>query len=253
MNVSLYTAASAMNATSRWQETITENLASSAVPGFKKQDLTWATIEAGLLPPGTTTGALPTQFVLPSISTATNFAPGQMRHTGVNTDVAIDGPGFFEVQLPDGRLGYSRDGEFHVNARGQLVTKQGFLVLGDNGPLQFDPNLGGALTESLGIAASGEVSQEGEVRGRLRLVEFNQPQLLSAVGGGLFVAQNPGLVEVDTGSSSLMQRCLEGSNTSPMTEMTNLITAMRTFEANQRVVQLQDERMAKVISELTPV
>src|SRR5258708_25868300 len=137
MNIGLYQAAAALNANSRWQESIAQNLASSSIPGFKKQEISFGAVAAGLMP-------APAQgserFALPHATPATNFKPGELKFTGVKTDVALDGGGFFAVQLPDGATTYTRDGEFQVNASGQLVTKQGHSVLGEAGPTQLDPN-----------------------------------------------------------------------------------------------------------------
>ena len=252
MNVSLYSAASAMNANLRWQEIIAENLAASSVPGFKKQEMTVAGVQPGGQAAMTATGAAEPRFVVPHAVVSTDFSPGQFRFTGLNTDVGIEGSGFFEVQLPDGTVAYTRDGEFRLDGQARLVTKQGFEVLGDGGPIRFDPTLGGSLMESVSIAPGGEVVQAGELRGRMRVVEFNNPALLQPVGGGLFLAQQPGLMELSDPASTLRQRWLEQANTSPVTEMASLLTAMRAFEANQRVVQVQDERLGKVIAELTP-
>ena len=161
-------------------------------------------------------------------------------------DFAIEGPGFFEVQLPNGDHAYTRDGEFQLNAQGQMVTKTGNPVLSDGGPIQFDPNNASPIT----VSSTGEVSQGGDVKGRLRLVEFNDPHLLTSIGGGCFLANHQDLLAKDSTASSVRQGYLEGSNTSPTSEMASLITAMRMFEANQRVLQMQDERMGHVISEL---
>ena len=154
MNVSLYQAASAMSANARWQDVVSQNLASASVPGFKKQDLSFSSVQAGLLK--SANGSTP--VTLPRVQSATNFQQGESRYTGVNTDVAIDGDGFFEIQLANGSTAYTRDGEFQVNAQGQLVTKQGCLVLGDRGPIQLDRNNPNALT----ISATGEVAQGKE-------------------------------------------------------------------------------------------
>ena len=106
MNVSLYQAAAAMNAQSRWQELITENLASGSVPGFRKQDICFSAIEAGLDP--TATGLNNAHYVIPAAHTALNLQPGELRSTGNKFDFALEGPGFFEVQLSDGSRHYTR-------------------------------------------------------------------------------------------------------------------------------------------------
>jgi flagellar basal-body rod protein FlgG len=252
MNLSLYQAASALSATSRLQELIAENLAASATPGFKRHELALAAVDAGLLPASALNGTTaPQPFLLSRVQVSTDFTPGQMRFTGENTDVAIDGKAFFEVQLPDGKLGYTRDGGFQFNAQGQLVTKEGFPVLGENGPIQLDPN-SGSLLNSLSISAYGDVAQDTESRGKLRIVEFNEPNLLTPATGGIYLAQHPTLFEVNSPTSTVRQRWLEAGNASPMTEMATLMTTMRSFEANQRALQLQDERLGRLISDLTP-
>ena len=154
-----------------------------------------AAVGAGLLPAGGQ-GNTSMDFSLPKPIASVNFSPGEVQYTGVSTDVAIEGSGFFAILLPDGRQGYTRDGQFHVDAQGQLVTKQGYPGLGMNGPVQFDLKLGSASAENISISREKEISQGGEVRGRLRVVEWNNPALLSQAGGGLFLARQAGLQEV---------------------------------------------------------
>src|SRR6266536_6031406 len=129
MNVSLYQAAAAMNANSRWQEVIAENLAGSSIPGSRKQDVSFSAVSAGMAPG--LAGLHGGGFVMPMSTATVNFQQGTLRPTTLPTDLAIEGPGFFEVQLPNGSHGFTRDGELQLNAQGQLVTKQGYLVLGD--------------------------------------------------------------------------------------------------------------------------
>jgi flagellar basal body rod protein FlgG len=244
MNVSLYQAAAAMNVNARWQELIAQNLAASSVPGGRKQEMSFASVEAALAPKAA--GQTSSHHLIPTSSTTTNFQQGELRPTNLATDLAVDGPGFFEVQLPNGSHAFSRDGELQFNAQGQLVTKQGYTVLGDGGPLQMDPT----NPSPISVAPTGEVSQGGEVKGHIKLVEFNQPGLLTPIGAGCFVAGNPQLQSTPAQSSALRQGYLETANISPTTEMASMITAMRSFEANQKVMQMQDERMSKEISDL---
>lgn len=244
MNVGLYNAAAALNATDRWQEMIAGNLASSAIPGYRKQDLSFSAVQAGrLAEPGVTAPGMPEHFALPKVTPATSFQPGEMRYTGGTTDVAIQGRGFFEVQLPNGTTAYTRDGEFHVSAQGQLVSKQGYLVLADGGPIQVDLDTG----DPISISATGEVSQGIDVKGQITLTEFNDERLLRSINGSLFLGGDPALVATPAAESTVRQGWLEGANTTVVGEMANLIAAMRTFEANQRVITLQDERMSKAI------
>jgi flagellar basal body rod protein FlgG len=243
MNVSIAQAAAAMNANARWQESIAENLASSAVPGFKRQELSFGATRGGILPaPGTEGRAL----LLPNVSTSINFKPGEHHHTGVKTDVSLDGPGFLAVQMPDGSTAYSRDGEMKISSTGELVTKEGRPVLGNSGPIVIDLN---NVTE-LSISAGGDVSQGSDVKGTLRAVEFNDPHLLTPVGQGLYMANHLGLQMEDNVKTSFRQGYVESANTSPAAEMAQLIAAMRIYEANQRVLQSHDDRMGRAISEL---
>ena len=247
MNVSLFQATAALNANSRWQEAIAQNLASSGIPGYKKHELSFPAIQAGLMPAASSrTADTESRFTLPTAGVTTNFQPGEMKRTDVETDVAIEGPGFFEVQLPNGKMALTRDGEFQQNAKGQLVTKRGNLVMSDGGPVQFDVSQGGPIS----ISGTGEISQGGELKGRLKVVDVNDPQALTSLGGGLFLADKPNLKVNDLLLVNLRPGYLEAANTSPSAEMVNLISAMRQYEANQRVVQQQDERMGRVISEL---
>lgn len=244
VNVSLYQAASAMNANTRWQEVITENLAATSIPGYKKQDLSFSAIQSGMMSNGAS-GAQQ-HFALPQAKTIIDFSPGELHATQSKTDVAIDGPGFFAVQMANGSTAYTRDGEFRITAQGQLATKQGYPVLGDSGPVQINLQDPSPIT----ISANGEVSQGGEVKGKIKIVDFQQPQLLTQTGGGYFIADNPSLVPADVAQPSLRQGFLEGANTTSVAQMANLISVMRGYEANERVIQLQDERMSRAITEL---
>ncbi len=245
MNVSLYQAAAAMNATARWQEMITENISSSMMPGFKKNEVSFSAIQAGLMSANSTDGTVGVGL-MPQSKILTNFRQGQTRYTGVKTDFAIDSPGFFEVQIPAGGVAYTRDGEFHLDTSGRLVTKSGFYVLSNNGLVQFDPK----NVDAISITPEGEISQGSEAKGKLRVVDFNDTSLLKSIGGCYFLADNPKIKSAVVNNPSLKQGCLEESNSTPLFEMGNMLLAMRFYEANQRLIQMQDERMAKAINEL---
>src|SRR5580700_4624362 len=109
MDVSLYSAAAAMNATERWQDLVADNLSSASIPGARQQEISFSAVQAGLI------GSAGDSFVIPSAGTTTNFSQGELKATGGNLDMALEGPGFFSVQMPDGSTGYTRDGEFQLN------------------------------------------------------------------------------------------------------------------------------------------
>jgi flagellar basal-body rod protein FlgF len=245
VNISLYQAASAMSANARWQEVISENMAASSVPGYKAQHMSFQAVEAGLMPAGVDSSNR-TGWAMPQSSSATSFAQGDMRYTGLQTDVGIQGSGFFEVQLPNGTLAYTRDGEFQLNPNGNLVTKQGYLVMSDSGPITVDR----AANDPISISADGTVSQGPQVRGSLKIVDFTKPELLTPNGAGIYLARDPGLEVATATKPTVRQYYLEQANTNAVTEMANLMTVMRASEANQRVIQMQDEQMGRAISEL---
>lgn len=187
-----------------------------------------------------------TPYLLPRATPSVSFTPGELRPTGGRTEVAIEGAGFFEIQLPGGGVGYTRDGQFEISAQGQLVTKQGYLVMGDGGPIQLDRNNGAPIS----ISARGDIVQGTDRKGRIKVVEFNDPRLLTPTAGGLFLSQNPELRPNELRDPVVRQGFLEAANTSSVAEMANLISVMRSYEANQRVIQAQDDRMSRIISEL---
>jgi flagellar basal-body rod protein FlgF len=246
MNVSLYQAAAALNANSQWLDVISDNLASSAVPGFRKQSLATAAVQAGLMPANSlNSSGAPEYFSIPKSTVSVSFQKGEMDYTGNDKDAAIEGNGFFQVKLAHGTPAVTRDGQFEMNTKGQLVTKEGYTVMGPTGPIQLDPQNHGTIA----IAPTGEVSQDGDVKGTLSLADFANPELLTQTNGVYFLTDNPGLVR-QPATGALRDGFVEGSNTSAMGEMVNMMTGMRTFEANQHVIQIQDDRIGKVISEL---
>jgi len=241
MNVSQYQAASAMNASARWQELISQNLSASSIPGFKKQDMSFAAVQAGSLGvPGMMQPA-----IVPTSQSATNFTPGELRATGGITDIAIEGRGFFEVQLPTGTKAFTRDGEFHLSAQGQLVTKEGYLVLGDNGPIQLDRKNPGPIS----ISPRGDVSQGSETVGKLKVVDFDNPKSLNPISAGYYQTTGPDDVPKDVAEVAVRQGFLENANTTSVMEMVNLMGAMRSFEANQKSIQVHDERIGRAVSQ----
>jgi flagellar basal body rod protein FlgG len=246
MNVSLYQAAAALNANSRWQEVIAENMASSSIPGFRKQEISQAAVQSGLMPAGSLSNSKsPQYFSMPKATTTTSFTSGDLQNTGDNNNVGIEGKGFFQVRLPNGTIASTRDGEFQLNAKGTLVTNQGYPVMGADGPIQLTPAGAGPLT----IAADGTVSQGSETKGKLKLVDFKKPELLTQISGAYFLANDPKL-QPQPATGTLRQGFLEGANTTAVGEMVNMMTSMRAFEANEKVIQIQDDRLSKVITEL---
>ena len=255
MNLSLYSAATGMEAQQLNLDTIANNLANVNTPGFKKskiefQDLLYQKPRSA----GSETAGgnvVPTGIEVGNGSrvaaTAKDFSQGELTSTGGNLDLAIQGDGFFEVQRPDGTIGYTRDGSFKLNASGQVVTADGMPVLSN---FQAIPT----GTTSISIDTSGNVtvqSASGNSTFRLQLARFANPAGLKSLGGNLYEeTAASGTPETgnpaEQGFGSVMQGYLESSNVNIVEEMVNLIVAQRAYEINSKSVQTSDEMLQNV-------
>ncbi|MEM6973003.1 MAG: flagellar basal-body rod protein FlgG [Pseudomonadota bacterium] len=177
-------------------------------------------------------------------------AQGALRATGASLDLAIQGEGFFEINLPDGNSAYTRDGSFQRSAEGVIVTDAGFPLAGDiTIPIE---------AESVQIAADGTVSaifqDDGRTEeiGQIDLVRFVSPAGLSALGDTLFAeteASGPPAIDrpgVD-GRGTLRQGFLEDSAVDVVREITDLIEAQRGYELNARVMSAADEMLSAAV------
>jgi len=174
---------------------------------------------------------------------------GSMTITDNALDVAINGKGYFAVDLPSGETGYTRAGAFQVNANGDLVTSDGYTVQpGINIPAD-------ATTITVNVNGEIIVSRDGEVApgavGQIQLATFANPAGLEAIGKNLLLetaASGNAIVSTpgDAGFGTIEQGALETSNVNVVSEMTNLITAQRAYEMNSRVIQASDEMMQSV-------
>ena len=214
-------------------DVISNNLANVNTTGYKEsklefQDLLYQTTRAagsqqggGNELPGSLQigqGAIP-------IATERVFTNGELSQTGGSLDVAIQGAGFFQVQMPDGTLAYTRDGGFKTDSEGRIVTSDGYPVQGG-----FQP------------VPSGTTSSQ------IQLANFNNPGGLDAVGHNLYketeASGNAQLAEpTQSGLGELQQGYLELSNVSVVQEMVNLILAQRAYEVNSKAVQAADQMM----------
>jgi len=248
----LYTAAAGMQSQQMNLDVISNNLANVNTTGYKEtklqfQDVLYQTTrEAGSdqgagnqLPESLQIG----QGAVP-VSTERLFTQGEMSQTGGNLDIAIQGNGFFQVQMPDGTLAYTRDGSFKSDSQGRVVTSDGYPVQGG-----FQPVPNG--TTNITISASGSVTYttaSGLTTSQVQIARFNNPGGLDAVGQNLYketVAS--GTAELgdpsQNGFGQLQQGYLELSNVSVVQEMVSLILAQRAYEVNSKAVQAADEMM----------
>lgn len=174
----------------------------------------------------------------------TSHTQGSLQKTSNETDLALQGSGFFEVMTPFGER-YTRDGGFNINNDGFLMTKNGYMVQGENGPIS------GLNGEDLKILPSGEVYLGKKFIDKLKVVAFNDNNTLERLGENLWVHNGPpdNFIKSD---AQITQGYLESSNVNPMKNLTNLIIAHRTYEALQKAVKAHDDTMqnANKISEL---
>jgi flagellar basal-body rod protein FlgG len=171
---------------------------------------------------------------------AIDLSDGPIRQTGNPADLALQGPGFFAVENGDGEA-YTRNGTFSLDQDGYLVTTNGRRVMGEGGPIQISEG-------EWSVTDKGEVMQNGGTIGRLKLVNIPSAAL-QRMGESLFkTADEPEILEwTDT---TVKQGCLEQSNAVAVGEMVNLIATLRIFEANQRLIQAQDETLNQAISKV---
>ena len=252
---SLFTAATGMIGQQMNIDTIANNLANVNTTGFKKsrvnfQDLLYETIK----PAGSETTAgttIPEGIQIghgsrPS-AIAKVFSPGAAIQTGNALDLMIEGDGFFQVELPDGSIAYTRDGSFKINEQGTVMTADGYpLTPGITIPTD---------TELIVVSSDGTISARvpgdntPQALGTLQLVRFSNPAgldarlgrnlLLETQASGTPNAGQPGLDGVGT----VAQGFLENSNVQVVEEILQMIIAQRAYEANSRVIQTADDML----------
>jgi len=254
---SLSIAKSGLQAQQTQLDTITNNLANVATNGFKKtravfEDLMYQNVRQAGAPAGQN-GQLPTGLQLGSgvrpVATSRNFTQGTLTQTGNQLDLAINGQGLFQVQMPDGTTAYTRDGSFQVDAQGQLVTSAGFLV---------NPNITiPANAQSVTIGSNGIVSvmlpnaTATTQVGQLQLANFMNPAGLDPKGGNLFAETaasgapqtgNPGA----NGLGLVQQGSVEASNVNVVEELVAMIQTQRSYEINSKAIQTADQMLQRL-------
>jgi flagellar basal-body rod protein FlgF len=181
-----------------------------------------------------------------------DFSQGAVEETRNPLDVAVDGGGFLVVQTPAGER-YTRDGALQINNQGQLVTAGGNPVLGNSGPIVFQPT-----DKQVSIASDGNVtvlegtSRIDSVRGKLRVVSFAQAQNLQKEGSNLYSAGQGNAAQPDT-TSRLRQGFVEKSNVNSVLEMSRMIEVTRTYTQISNLLQQQSDLHKTAIDKLADV
>jgi flagellar basal-body rod protein FlgF len=267
MDHGLYSTYLGMRSRQRTLDMIANNIANASTPGFKADRMLYRSVQAAEKESGI-------QFNLPGqqpeleavgngqsldrsmasihgrnvsviTNTMANHAEGELRKTDRPLDIALDGDGFLAVQTSRGER-YTRAGALKLNTSNQLVTPQGDLIVGENGPI----TLPGGDVNNVNIGQYGDVSANGQVVGRLKLVSFDNPQNdLMKEGETYFYA--PDAKGKPSTSTRVVQNTLEMSNVNPMSEMAAMLQNSREFETLQRsVTTLMNDLGRKVASEI---
>jgi len=241
----IYIAASGALARLHDLEIVANNLANQSTVGFKRDRTVFESVLESRLPGDDdqpVAGATGRAFTRVDGST-TDFGSGATFATGGALDVAIRGPGFFEIETPSGTR-YTRAGAFQLSADGALVTPNGASVAGEGGGAL---DSGGRAVELL---ASGElVAERGIALGRLRVVDFARADRLEKDGANLYRAR-PGAEPRDLESYELLPGSLEASNVEPVRELAALVTIQRTFETAMQMVTADDRITRQLIEEI---
>jgi len=252
----LWTAGTGMTAQQSNIDVISNNLANVNTTGFKAsradfQDLMYQTMRqpgaatgpATMVPSGTQFGSGVRQ-----VDTQRLYTEGSPQQTGSSLDMMIEGEGFFQITMPDGTTGYTRDGHFTTDGQGQIVTADGYIVQ----PSITVPTNATAVS----VSADGQVSATipgtttTQTLGQLQVARFVNPAGLSSIGRNLLVetaasgtptASNPGI----DGAGTLQSQYLEMSNVQVVTEMVNMIVAQRAYEMNTKVITTCDDMLSQ--------
>lgn len=270
-----YTAASGMLAQQRRTEVLTNNMANANTPGFKADQTVMRAFpemllqrfdqqsiptEKGLnLPFNKRIGSLNTgvymQEALPS------FMQGDLKETGLNTDLALldinmpvnpesglRGSVFYTVTGPSGEPRYTRNGNLTIDGQGFLTTASGFYVLDDQGQqIQLS-------SDRFTVTEDGVITGEGGETARLGITYAENPESLLKEGDGLFAASDDSVLAVAYNADGVQfkpqQGFLERSNVDASRTMTDMLTAYRAFEANQKILQAYDRSMEKAANEI---
>ncbi len=220
-------------------EVLANNVANSNTPGFKKERLTFEEYYLDQLDASKRTAKGEIE--------ATDFSQGGFKQTNNPLDLAIDGEGFFAVETPFGKA-FTRAGHFTLNASNELVTPEGYKVLGNGGPITLEDTTG----KGVWVNREGHFYVDETEVAALDIVAFDNPDSLKKIGRNLFSAEGTGAQE-RSAQGKVAQGFIEDSNVNPVESMVVLIDLYRAYEAMQRAMQACDELDDKAINQVGKV
>jgi flagellar basal-body rod protein FlgG len=244
---SLWIAKSGMEAQQTQLDHISQNLANSGTNGYKQSHAVFEDLIYQNLRQSGANSSEQTQ--LPAVATSRQFSQGTLTQTSNNLDMAIQGKGFFQVTMPDGTTGYTRDGSFQMDAQGQIVTNNGYVLQ----PGITVPST--ATNLSIGTDGTVTASIPGQVAlqnlGQIQLATFVNPAGLDPKGQNLFAettASGAPQTSAPTvqGMGSLSQGFVESSNVNVVQELVSMIQTQRAYELNSKAIQTSDQMLQKL-------
>ncbi len=250
----LYTGWTGMVNEQKRLDVVSNNLANSATVGYKQESVSSQSFEK-LLTIKIRDGsqayhnqAIGTMSLGVKVGEVyTDFDQGSLRETGGDFDVALSGSGFFTIQCRNAKgeavTRYTRDGSFQVTKDGFLVDTEGNRVQGEGGDIQIDPN-----ARSVSISRNGQITVDGEVVDSLKIVDFTDYDYILKVGDNMYTTVD-GATEKDP-TALVIQGYTEQSNVNVVSEMVDMITITRAYEANQKMVKAQDSMMDKAVNQV---
>lgn len=226
----------------RSTQALAHNLANADTPGFRAMRPVFGQVMVGVRGAGGLPGDSSMSFPQDR-ATWRDMSQGSLQTTGNKLDVAIDGEGFFVVETPKGER-YTRAGRFSIGANGRLVDQEGNAVLDSrNRPIAFS-----AQDTQIEITKTGVVQSENGPIATLQLARFQNPQNLMAEGNRLFDAKNEAPIPVD--NPKVVQGALEGSNISPVLELTRMTAEMREFQYASMFTEREGERISNAVERM---
>lgn len=253
----LLTAASGMKSQQLMVDTIANNIANANTAGFKKSQLSFrALLYQTYREPGAATGANqrnPTGLQIGSgteVSGASKvFQQGVLEPTSGTYDLAIQGEGFFRIRLPNGEFRFTRDGAFHLDGEGTIVTAEGYAL--DTAPTIPQDAISVTIAEDGTVSTMNTEGGQPSTIGTLGLFRFPNPSGLKAAGGNSYsetgASGAPQQAEPgQTGTGVLRQNYTERSNVETVDELVALIVAQRNYEVNSRAIKVSDDMLQQV-------
>jgi flagellar basal-body rod protein FlgF len=227
----------------RHMDVLANNIANLNTTGFKAEQLLFEEYQMPLAQHGDFRGEDRSIYYVQDWASVQDMSGGAMVETGSPLDTAIMGEGFFAVQTQGGER-WTRGGSFQLNNEGTLVDMSGNPVLGEGGPIRFGPEETG-----IKIASDGSISTSEGAKGKLRIVEFEQPGALTRQGNNLYAGGEP----IANRGSRIVQGFIERSNVSGVSEMSEMIRVTRAYESIASLGQKQDDMRRDAIKRLGSV